>query len=68
MQIKHNELKDARNKKNIIYIINFIILIGIPLSSEIYNDALSIITIAISLLDKEIGTIVSKTIKKWSNV
>lgn len=67
-QIKLNETKDASNKKNILYTVNLIMLIGILLSSAEYNDALSIITIAISLLNEEIGIIVSKIIKKWSNI
>lgn len=68
LQLKKNEIRDAKNKKNILYLINLIILIGIFLSSEKYNDSLSITTIAISLLDKEIETIFSNMIKKWSNI
>lgn len=67
-QLKSNEIRDARSKKNILYLINFVMLIGIFLSSEKYNDSLAIITIAISLLDKEIETVFSNIIKKWSNI
>lgn len=67
-QLKNNEIRDARSKKNILYLINFVMLIGIFLSSEKYNDSLAIITIAISLLDKEIETVFSNIIKKWSNI
>lgn len=67
-QLKNNEIRDARSKKNILYLVNFVMLIGIFLSSEKYNDSLAIITIAISLLDKEIETVFSKIIKKWSNI
>lgn len=67
-QIKNNEVKDVRIKKNILYLINLIVLIGILLSSEIYNDALSIFTIALSLLDEEISIIIEKIIKKWSKI
>lgn len=67
-QIKNNEVKDVRIKKNILYLINLIVLIGILLSSEIYNDALSIFTIALSLLDEEISIIFEKIIKKWSKI
>lgn len=67
-QIKNNEIKDVRKKKNILYLINLIVLIGIILSSEKYNDALSIFTIALSLLDEETSGVFEKIIKKWCKV
>jgi len=68
LQLKKNEIKEAKTKKNYLYLINLCMLIGLSFTSEKYNDCLSITTIAISLLDKEIETVFSHIIKKWSNI
>lgn len=65
LQIKNNMIKDVKFKKNITYLFILLLFIGIKLSSDTYNDAISIFTIAISLLDKEVSSAFLKLIRKW---
>lgn len=64
-QIKKIAINDVKSKKNILYIINLVVLVGIIFSSELYNDALSIFTIGASLLDTEISNLFKKLLGKW---
>lgn len=67
-QLKRNSIKDVKSKKLFLYLVNLLTLIGIVLSSEIYNDVLSILTIGISLLDEEIGWLFNKILRKWCKI
>lgn len=66
--LKKNQIKDAKYKKNLFYIINIGVLVGILFSSEKYNDALSIFTIGVSLLDHEICSVLKIIVKRWCRI
>ena len=64
-QLKSRYVKDVKFRKNILYFISLLIFIDILYSCEKYNDALSIFTIGVSLLDSEISSIYEKILRKW---
>lgn len=64
-QLKNNEKRDVTTKKIILCIMNMLVFIGIHLSSELFNDALSIFTIGLSLLDEEASVLFDKLLRKW---
>lgn len=65
LQLKNNMIKDVRVKKVCMYLLILPVFIGIKLSSDEYNDALSILAIAISLIDKDVSNIFKEIIRKW---
>ena len=67
-QLKRNHIKDVTKKKIFLYSFCLIIFIGTLLSSDKYNDALSIFTIGVSLLDNELCFALTKIVKRWCHV
>lgn len=64
-ELKKRYIKDIIEKSIILCYCSLLVLICLRFSSEKFNDALSIITIGISLLDSEISYLFKKILKKW---
>ena len=64
-ELKKRYIKDIIEKSIILCFCSLLVLISLKFSSEKFNDALSIITVGISLLDSEISHLFKKILKKW---
>ena len=67
-QLKGNQIKEVKKKTFILSLCSLAVFFGTIISSEIYNDILSIVTVGISLLDNEISTLLKKIVKRWCKI